>query len=534
VGAYYLYNLTMKTKIIRIGGMSCVNCQNKIEKALRKTAGIVSAKVSFARGTAKLNYAPDVVSFDKIEDIINALGYEVEGTGQGKRGKAGAKPAAKSGAIASTPARAAALLLIIVAATLIFNYFGVSLYNAFPAAEEDMSLAMVFLIGLITSVHCIAMCGGINLSQTLGVGSCELGVGEASNGESGVLGAAAPRRGGALLPTLLYNLGRVISYTVIGALVGAIGSVFTLSGYMRGIVQLVAGVFMVVIGFNMLGIFPVLRRLAPRLPRGLQAKLDSARARNSSPLVVGLLNGLMPCGPLQAMQIYALSTESAVQGALSMLLFALGTVPLMFALGAFASFMSGKFARRAITVGACVIAVMGLTMFHQGWALSGLSFDALLPPSGSVSSAPSDSVSSTPADSVSSAPAGVGSTGAVSNTGDVGGKTGGAEGKAGVGRTGSPAVKIVNGAQVVSSVLAGGRYPAITVREGMPVRWIINAPAGSINGCNYKMIIPEYNIEYTFKPGENVIEFTPKKAGKFIYCCWMGMIRSIITVVPGD
>ena len=65
----------------------------------------------------------------------------------------------------------------------------------------------------------------------------------------------------------------------------------------------------------------------------------------------------------------------------------------------------------------------------------------------------------------------------------------------------------------------------------MPVKWIIDAPKGSINGCNYKIYINEYGIEYQFKSGENIIEFTPTNAGTFRYSCWMGMIRGTITVI---
>jgi plastocyanin domain-containing protein len=88
-----------------------------------------------------------------------------------------------------------------------------------------------------------------------------------------------------------------------------------------------------------------------------------------------------------------------------------------------------------------------------------------------------------------------------------------------------------NGVQVVNSSLRSGRYPPITVEAGLPVRWIIDAPQGTINGCNNRMIIPEYKIQHSFKQGENVIEFTPEKTGVFRYSCWMGMIRSTITVV---
>jgi plastocyanin domain-containing protein len=91
--------------------------------------------------------------------------------------------------------------------------------------------------------------------------------------------------------------------------------------------------------------------------------------------------------------------------------------------------------------------------------------------------------------------------------------------------------EIQNGVQIVNSTLLPNRYPAITVQQGIPVRWIINAPPGSINGCNNRFSIREYGIQHTFKPGENIIEFIPEKTGRFSYACWMNMIRSTITVV---
>jgi plastocyanin domain-containing protein len=93
--------------------------------------------------------------------------------------------------------------------------------------------------------------------------------------------------------------------------------------------------------------------------------------------------------------------------------------------------------------------------------------------------------------------------------------------------TPSPATQQV---QVINSTLNPRRYPDITVKKGIPVRWVIDAPQGSIHGCNNRIIIPEYDIEYSFKYGENVIEFTPVKAGKFRYSCWMYMMFGNITV----
>ena len=88
--------------------------------------------------------------------------------------------------------------------------------------------------------------------------------------------------------------------------------------------------------------------------------------------------------------------------------------------------------------------------------------------------------------------------------------------------------------QVINSTLASGRYPNISVQAGTPVKWVIDAPSGTINGCNYKMMLKEYGIEHTFTEGENVIEFTPTKSGTVQYTCWMGMIRGNIFVTDGD
>ena len=92
-------------------------------------------------------------------------------------------------------------------------------------------------------------------------------------------------------------------------------------------------------------------------------------------------------------------------------------------------------------------------------------------------------------------------------------------------------VRLVDGVQVVNSTLSPGEYPTIMVQSGTPVRWVINAPAGSINGCNYRMIVRDLELELSFEEGDNVLEFTPKKAGTIPYTCWMGMIRGSINVI---
>jgi sulfite exporter TauE/SafE len=261
------------------------------------------------------------------------------------------------------------LLLLIIAVYLVLNHLGV--FYLFPVADEQTALPVLFLTGLLTSVHCVSMCGGINISQCAGAGQ---------TAATGTTAAASTR----LLPSLAYNGGRVISYTLIGGAVGALGSAITPSGAFRGIVALAAAFFMLIMGLNMLGLFPALRNLMPRnpfplrrLPAFFYSGIDRTGTQNRAgpgkgPFVVGLLNGLMPCGPLQAMQLYALSTGSFFLGALSMLLFSLGTTPLMFGLGALSSILSARFTRIMMRVSAALVIILGIMMLNNGLALSGL------------------------------------------------------------------------------------------------------------------------------------------------------------------
>lgn len=135
----------------------------------------------------------------------------------------------------------------------------------------------------------------------------------------------------ALRPNALYNLGRLISYTAIGGLLGLLGSAFALSAQARAVIGVAAGAFMVAMGLTLMGILRpgVLSKL---LPKKVVRKVASATAtlRQRGPFLLGLVNGLMPCGPLQAMQVYAVATGSVAVGALSLFAFCLGTVPLMF------------------------------------------------------------------------------------------------------------------------------------------------------------------------------------------------------------
>ncbi|MDR1019675.1 MAG: sulfite exporter TauE/SafE family protein [Synergistaceae bacterium] len=443
-----------------ISGMTCVSCQGRIERKLRAMAGVISAKADYARGTAEVVY-DDRTDLGAIVSAVESLGY-------GAAPSAGKRGTDRNGLLGA--------LLLVMALYVFLNGSAGSLLGGmsgfFPQAEAGMGYGMLFAVGLLTSIHCVAMCGGINLSQSLSAGS------KAPRGVQGLPPASA------LWPAIQYNTGRVASYAAAGGAVGALGAAVSLSAAMKGAIQVVAGVLMVILGLNMLGVAGSLRAFVPRLPKSLARRIDGKK-EGRGPLFVGLLNGLMPCGPLQAMQIYALGTGSALQGALSMLSFGLGTVPLMFALGAFGSLMSRKFAGRAVKAGAVLVIFMGVAMFSNGTALSGLG--------GLNGSGPAAA-----------------SGGAVA------------------------AIPGAGGVQDITTPLGRRGYPTLTVKAGIPVRWDLYAEKGTLNGCNNAIVIPEFGIERRLQPGDNVIEFTPTRAGKFRYSCWMGMIRGTIIVEEQD
>ena len=329
---------------------------------------------------------------------------------------------------------------------------------------------MLFVIGLLTSVHCIAMCGGI---------TCQC-VPLHTEAGAGARGAVLRRsllqsRKGDITPSLGQWWGARFRRELRGA---------------RGIVQIVAGIFMVIMGLNMLNLFPWLagsprcQAVATRAAATAAAARAATGKQQSTTLrCVGLLNGLMPCGPLQAMQLYALSTGDPMKGAFAMFVFSLGTVPLMFSLGVLTSVLNKKFAGKMMAASAALVVVLGVFMFSSGMSLSGI---------------------------------------AVALPGRM---------TPGAGPRGAAVAQVVNGVQVVSTPLAPGSYQPIRVQAGIPVRWTIVAQPGTLNGCNNRIIIPEYGIERRLELGENVIEFVPTQAGTVPFACWMGMIRSSITVM---
>jgi len=184
-----------------------------------------------------------------------------------------------------------------------------------------------FLVGLLGGVHCVGMCGGIVGALTLG------------------LPPERRKRLAAMVPfQLAYNLGRITSYVVAGAIMGALGMVLAQLlpvYYAQRLLLVLAGLFMILLGLYLAGWWMLLSRVE-QLGGGLWKRLEPFSRRLipvRSPvqaLMVGALWGWIPCGLVYSMLVTAVATGSALKGAGLMLAFAVGTLPNLLLMGVLA------------------------------------------------------------------------------------------------------------------------------------------------------------------------------------------------------
>ena len=172
-----------------------------------------------------------------------------------------------------------------------------------------ITLLEPFLLGLLGSLHCAGMCGPIALALPL----------RQSSWSARMTGC------------LVYGSGRILTYAVLGFLMGLAGMGFFLWGLQRW-VSIFAGVFMVLWALHTF-LFPAGSRisLVTRLTPGLKKFFGDRFSRPSyaSVLIIGLLNGLLPCGLVYLALAGAALSPSPLNGAIYMLVFGLGTIPVM-------------------------------------------------------------------------------------------------------------------------------------------------------------------------------------------------------------
>ncbi len=174
----------------------------------------------------------------------------------------------------------------------------------------NITYGTAFVIGIIASLStCMAIVGGLVLSMS----------------------ATFAKEGDKVRPQILFHAGRIISFFILGGVIGAIGSVFQLGSFGTFALGLIIGIVMLILGVNLLDIFEFTKRLQPAMPKFLsQRALNVSKLNHTlTPALVGIVTFFLPCGFTQSMQIATLSTGGFLKGGLTMLSFALGTFPVL-------------------------------------------------------------------------------------------------------------------------------------------------------------------------------------------------------------
>lgn len=299
----------MKSEIFseKVDGMICPQCEDEIARKITHRRGVLTCRASYRKSCVLAEYDPDIITPGEIKAALLDIGYPV-GSG-------------KSGLISDIAGIAAVIILYFALPWL------TGLVNV-PQAEAGAGFGVLFVIGLLSGVHCIGMCGGIMLTQKNAVA---------------------------------YNAGRLFGYTVAGAVFGAIGTVITYDAQFKSMLFTICGGLVVIIGLMMWGV-PFLRQISPELTK-------PCRFKGGRPLVIGLLTGLMPCGALASMWLFAAASGSALKGAESMFAFGLGTCAVMLLFGTFGTLIPAKYNKYILKSGTVLIVTLGLILMTKGIAM---------------------------------------------------------------------------------------------------------------------------------------------------------------------
>ncbi len=455
----------MNKTIIPIKGMHCRSCEILIEEKLKENPDIKNISISYKDKEARV-YSHHPLNMGQMKATVIEAGYEV--------GIDDSKSWFSQNAEDYLDLLVSALLLI--ALYLIGKSLGI--FNISTGRSGNpTSLLFVLVIGLTAGIStCMALVGGL----VLGI--------SARHAEKHPEATSAQK----FRPHLFFNLGRIITFFLLGGFIGLIGKAFQLSGTLLGVLTIGVGVVMFILGLQLTEIFPRVSSGGLTLPSGISKILGIKKHHekeysHANSMLVGGLTFFLPCGFTQAMQLYAMSTGNFWSGALIMGAFALGTAPGLLGIGGLSSILKGAFAKKFFKFAGLLVLVLAIINISNGLNLTGWK---------SVFAQKSDSA-------------------AVSVSAN------------------DPNVTLENGVQVVRMTQLAGAYKPnrFTIRQGIPVKWIIDSKADT---CAASITIPKLNIKKYLQPGDNVIEFTPKYVGDLRFSCLMGMYSGKFIVVTND
>lgn len=203
---------------------------------------------------------------------------------------------------------------------------------------------MFFLYGILTSIHCVGMCGGIVMSVT---------VGEKEEGRF------------LLRKQALYHTGRLLAAAILGILLGLTGELFYKNAYFKLLFPLVCGSVMVIMGIVHMGI---LQKLAPVFHSSALSGFFS-QIKKKGAFAAGALTVLLPCGALHSAEVYAAGTGNAVEALICMVTFVAGTIPALLLFGMCHAAVTGVARRITLKISGIITVLLGIKLILKALAM---------------------------------------------------------------------------------------------------------------------------------------------------------------------
>lgn len=448
----------MHKKTFSIRGMHCRSCELLTEDELSQVSGVSKVKTNFRMGVVEISYEGNAPSDEALAEAVKRAGYEV---GIGTRTWFTDDISEWVKALF-----ALGIVFVLYMIARVFGLFDITLQST----ENLSSLPFVLLLGMVAGLStCMAIVGGMVLAISARYSERHP---EASVRQK-------------FLPNVYFNIGRILGFAVLGGLLGAAGSTLALSSLSLGMLMVFVSLIMVLIGFQLLELFPRLSAWKFMLPKGIAKALGiqshvKKEYSHGRAMFLGAATFFLPCGFTQAVQLFVVTQGSFMVGFLSMGAFAIGTAPGLLGIGGITAFAKGSFRNFFFKIAGIIVIALGIFNLQNGTALMKLG-----PARNATHSV-------------------------------VGGPVATEE--------------IESDIQVVRITQKGdGYFPdQVTVRRGQKVRLIVDSEESY--SCAASLSIPKAGIRKTLKPGENVFEFTPDKSGNIPFSCSMGMYTGVIHV----
>ena len=370
-----------------------------------------------------------------------------------------------------------------IIAFLVFIILKISGFNLpslpIPALGQG-NLWAIFLTGLITGgLTCMAVQGGL-LAATI-----------AQREEEKLKEKVA---GGNALPILAFLGAKLVAYTLLGLLLGSLGSVFQLSIFTRNVLQIGVAIFMIGTAFNILNVHPIFRYFVIQPPHFLTRfiRKQSKSQEVFAPAVVGAFTVFIPCGTTQAMMALAIASGHPLTGAAILFSFVLGTSPVFFILGYFATRLGDVFQQKFMKLAALAIIVLAVFNINNSLALAGVNIDITKPFSGIICLMNPTCLPN---------------------------------------QANQPNVVMADNNPTINIESTGYSPSNLTIKAGSPITLHIKNTGGV--GCTQSFTIPSLGIQKVVPVGQSdVISFNaPSQPGQLPFMCSMGMFRGTMNVI---